>query len=168
MTRLLICWQLVLLLVPLLASVARADPAIVPDPSLTPGLARPLTLTQVCNTKWGKDERLVTDAMKAQVYQEYKIAIQRQAGRWIFPTLPGGGSAYEIDHLISRELAGADDVKNLWPEPYTGPWNAHMKDRVENRLHVEVCAGRLNLQEAQQQISTNWRAAFQRYFGEPQ
>jgi hypothetical protein len=49
------------------------------------------------------------------------------------------GRRCEIDHLISRELGGADDVKNFWPQPYgTHAWNAVLKDRVENRLHKEV------------------------------
>jgi hypothetical protein len=44
--------------------------------------------------------------------------------------------AYEIDHLISLELGGSNDIRNLWPESFdTQPWNAHAKDRLENRLH---------------------------------
>lgn len=144
----------------LAATPAFADPAIVPDPVLTPGQARDLTLEQICSTKWGHDERAVTQAMKNQVFDEYHIAAADRH-------LPDGKPAFEVDHLVSRELGGADAVANLWPEPYTGPWNAHMKDRVENRLHVEVCAGRLPLGEAQHDISTDWRAAFVRYFGEP-
>jgi hypothetical protein len=138
-----------------------------PDPALTPGVVRQLTLAEVCTTKWGKDERAVTDAMKAQVYQAYKIDIHRVAGKWLFPKFADGSSAYEVDHLISREIGGADDVKNLWPQPYTGPWNAHLKDKVENRLHVEVCAGHLSLEDAQTQIKTDWRVPYRIYFGEP-
>ena len=44
------------------------------------------------------------------------------------------GKTCEIDHLISSELGGADDVQNLWPEAYgTSPWNAHLKDKLEKR-----------------------------------
>ena len=29
------------------------------------------------------------------------------------------GSAYEVDHLISLELGGSNEVANLWPEAAT-------------------------------------------------
>jgi 5-methylcytosine-specific restriction endonuclease McrA len=41
----------------------------------------------------------------------------------------------EVDHLISRELGGADATDNLWPQPYTQHPGAHEKDRLENQLH---------------------------------
>ena len=72
---------------------------------------------------------------------------------------------YEEDHDISLELAGhPTDPRNLWPEAYAGAWGARVKDRVENRLHREVCAGRLSLREAQRMISEDWIAAYERYF----
>jgi hypothetical protein len=50
--------------------------------------------------------------------------------------VPAGNRHCEIDHLISRELGGADEVANLWPQSYGGqPWNAVLKDKLENRLH---------------------------------
>jgi hypothetical protein len=80
----------------------------------------------------------------------------------------GHGRRCEVDHLISRELGGADQIGNLWPQPYgTAPWNAVRKDGVENRLHLEVCAGRLTLQQAQEDIRTDWTAVYVRYFGRP-
>ena len=55
----------------------------------------------------------------------------------------------EIDHLISRELGGADEINNLWPQAYgTSPWNAVLKDTLENRLHKELCAGKISLKKA--------------------
>ena len=39
----------------------------------------------------------------------------------------------EIDHLISLELGGANDEKNLWPELYQGEiLNAYVKGQLEN------------------------------------
>ena len=75
------------------------------------------------------------------------------------------GKTCEIDHLIGRELGGADDVKNLWPESYGGaPWNAHFKDKLENRLHIEMCKKyTITLQEARD----DWRVAYKKYYGEP-
>jgi hypothetical protein len=71
---------------------------------------------------------------------------------------------YEVDHLISLELGGSNDIKNLWPESYrTEPWNAHVKDKLEDRLHDLVCAGRISLAEAQRAIATDWIAAYRRF-----
>ena len=35
--------------------------------------------------------------------------------------------------------------------------------RLENKLHELVCHGSLNLEEAQQGISTNWIEAYKKY-----
>ncbi|HXH64210.1 MAG TPA: hypothetical protein VNH42_01740 [Mariprofundaceae bacterium] len=80
--------------------------------------------------------------------------------------LPGHIRDYEEDHLISLELGGSpSDPRNLWPEPYAGPWGARTKDRLENRLHRLVCGGRIRLADAQQAISRDWIAAYRRYVG---
>lgn len=121
-----------------------------PNLTLTPGVVRPLSTQTVCATKWGLDRRHVTLTMKHHVFAAYGIPWAQHA-------------RYETDHLISRELGGADDERNLWPQLYTGPWNAHVKDRLENRLHREVCAGRLTLTAAQQAIRTDWIAAARRF-----
>jgi len=73
--------------------------------------------------------------------------------------------AYELDYLITPELGGADDVRNLWPEPYASTaWNAHVKDELENRLHEMVCDGQIDLSTAQNEIATNWIAAYKLHF----
>ena len=92
--------------------------------------------------------------LKHQIYVEY--GIDRNAGH------------YEIDHLIPLGVGGADTRENLWPESRdTQPWNAGVKDRLENYLHVEVCAGRLEVQDAQMAIAADWIAAYRQYLGEP-
>ena len=54
----------------LFAGLACADD--VPDPQKTPGAFRAgLTTEKICATKWGKDERHVTAAMKNQVFALY-------------------------------------------------------------------------------------------------
>jgi hypothetical protein len=77
---------------------------------------------------------------------------------------------YEEDHLISLEIGGnPTSVKNLWPEPWHGaastPWNASVKDALENRLHSLVCSGQLSLRAAQTAEATNWEAAYKKYMG---
>jgi len=66
-----------------------------------------------------------------------------------------------LDHLVSLELGGApQDVANLWPEPWTGDANAHMKDAVETHLKREVCSGAVSLAEAQRMIASDWLAVY--------
>lgn len=74
---------------------------------------------------------------------------------------------YEEDHLISLELGGAPrDPANLWPEPWIvvaadgEQAGARVKDRFENYLHAQVCAGGLTLAGAQHQIASDWFGAW--------
>lgn len=140
---------------------AGAFAGTLPDLALTPGVTRNLTLDQVCNTKWGRDARAVTPAMKTQVYAEYHMV--RYQGDCALSK-----RGCEVDHLISRELAGADDVKNLWPQPYGGVCNAVRKDQLENALHARVChkpVAQMTLDEAQHAIRTDWVTAYNLYVG---
>jgi hypothetical protein len=73
---------------------------------------------------------------------------------------------YEEDHLIPLTVGGNPrDPKNLWPEPWNGPYGAHVKDKLENKLHSLVCDGMLTLEEAQKAIATDWIAAYEKYVG---
>lgn len=74
---------------------------------------------------------------------------------------------FEVDHYISLEIGGSNDIENLWYQSYTtSPWNAHKKDRLENKLHQMVCDGIITLEQAQKEISTDWIAAYQKYIGD--
>jgi len=110
------------------------------DATLTPGVVRPLTQAQVCTVKWGADRRHVTEAMKRQVAKSYGIERRSIVAR-------GKGVCCEIDHRVPRELAGADDVANLWPQPWA---SAKLKDAEENAYHKQVCSGAMTLAVAQQ------------------
>jgi hypothetical protein len=98
--------------------------------------------------------RHTSGQLKHQVYVEY--GIDAKTGR------------YEIDHLIPLGIGGADKRENLWPESRdTKPWNANVKDRLENYLHVEICAGHMPIADAQKAIAMDWVAAYRKYLGEP-
>ena len=72
---------------------------------------------------------------------------------------------YELDHLITPELGGAPDPRNLWPQRYTSRvWNAHVKDRLEQLLPRLVCDGQVALETAQHDIALDWIAAYKKYF----
>jgi hypothetical protein len=66
----------------------------------------------------------------------------------------------EVDHLISLELGGSNDIKNLWPEPYLPRPGARQKDVLENWLHKQVCSGKMPLSDAQRMIATDWYAPY--------
>ena len=143
---------------------ATARDLTLPDHAVTPGATVKITLRKLCSTKWGRDERKVTAAMKRQAFANYGLIGNADEAC----TPDKSGRRCEVDHLISRELGGADSVKNLWPQPYgSQPWNAVRKDRVENRLHKEACAGRISLRKAQQEIAQDYRIPYRRYFGDP-
>ena len=76
--------------------------------------------------------------------------------------------AWELDHLVPLELGGAaQDMANLWPQPWDGDANAHMKDAVEVFLNAEVCRGAMSLADAQREIATNWLQVFRAQGLEP-
>jgi hypothetical protein len=144
------------LLAVLLAAVALpalADPPIRPDHRLTPGAVFAVTVAQIRVPGYSRRVRNVPQSEKDAVYAEYGIRTHRPR-------------EYEVDHLISLELGGSNSIRNLWPESYlTQPWNAHVKDRLEDRLHALVCDGQLPLATAQHAIATDWIAAYKRYVG---
>ena len=142
----------------LLPAVASADPVApqsLPDPHLTPGATVAATATDICRPGYARSVRHVTRRTEARVFHEYGLR-------------RGDGAKYEVDHLISLELGGSNAIQNLWPQRAdTHPWNSHLKDRLENRLHALVCSGALSLQRAQRAIAVNWIAAYRQYLGAP-
>ncbi|MFC3532883.1 HNH endonuclease [Vogesella facilis] len=157
MRALFLAAQLLLLSLP-----ARAGD--IPDLALTPGTVRSgLTREQICSIKWGRDERHVTAAMKREIFLRYGYS-----GNDDPQCVPAGKRRCEVDHLVSRELGGADEIDNLWPQAYgTSPWNAVLKDKLENRLHKEMCAGSITLEAARQMLVNDWREAYRQYYGAP-
>ena len=122
-----------------------------PNRALTPGLARPVTREQLCASEPVKN-RVVPVSLRRQVFEEYGMSNAEP-------------QAYEVDYLITPALGGADDIRNLWPQSYSSTvWNAQVKDSLEDRLRDLVCAGKLDLTEAQREIAANWIEAYQRYF----
>ena len=150
----------------LAALVSRAEDPIRPDPKLTPGAVfTNVTVEQITQkgyaNKLNGGVRHVTAAVKRQVFTEY------------FGRIPGMQGHYEIDHLISLELGGSNDPKNLWPESYyTEPFNAHVKDKLEDRMAANVRhelerhghdSATALLKQYQREIAANWIAAYHKY-----
>lgn len=118
------------------------------DFACTPGAIFNVTAKQICKPGYSKSVRNVSTKIKNQVFKEYGVKSH--------PT-----GTYEVDHLISLELGGSNDIANLWPEAANPKPGFHEKDKVENYLHSQVCKGIMNLSQAQEIISTNWLQIYQ-------
>jgi hypothetical protein len=89
----------------------------------------------------------VPQSVKNQVYTSYGIK-SRRAGQ------------YEVDHLVSLQLGGSNDISNLWPEAASPKPGFHEKDKVENYLHDQMCKGNMTLKQVQIAIATNWLTVY--------
>jgi hypothetical protein len=123
-----------------------------PNLRLTPGATDPVSTSEICGGATTRTAPVVPVSLKRKVFELYGVT-------------PPRPDAYEVDYLITPELGGATDIRNLWPEPYQDTvWNAHVKDQLEDRLHRMVCSGDVDLATAQRDISTDWIAAYRKYF----
>ena len=114
-----------------------------PDPACTPGSVVTRDSAQVCAAGYAAGAGVVPESLKADVYAAYGI------------TNPVPGD-YQIDHLVPLSLGGSSDISNLWPNPVAPEPGYNEKDRVEAYLQQQVCSGNMSLEQAQEQIATNW------------
>ena len=121
-----------------------------PDPRCTPGSVDPAVNqanigSTICRSgytaKVRPPESETSRAKFGVAYPAYRIP---------------DGARSELDHLVSLELGGSNDITNLWPEVGSVP---NPKDKVENALNRAVCGGRVSLAAAQRAIATNWMTA---------
>lgn len=142
---------------------ARMGPSdIYPDAARTPGATDP-DITQdnirdtICSPHWS------TRSIRPPA--EYTTRLKREQIR-DFGLPDDSLRDYEEDHLIPLELGGnPQDPRNLWPEAYEtsiADGGAHSKDKVENYLHDQVCAGNIALGEAQREIANDWYAVYEK------
>ena len=127
--------------------------AILNDLIFTSGdVIRTETKETLCNGTFRTSSvRNVPESVKLAACAEYGISKANCTGK-----------TYEIDHLISLEIGGSNDLKNLWPEPYAEPLGARDKDKIENELHRLVCNDTITLSEAQSCIANDWYACAQK------
>ena len=74
-------------------------------------------------------------------------------------------AAFELDHAVPLETAGnPTSTDNLWLQKWTGPMNAHQKDRLENEMHRLVCSGKVTLKQAQDCfMNCGWVACYKQW-----
>lgn len=114
-----------------------------PNHSKTPGAVVTTDAAKVCMPGYAHRVRHVPYAERDRVYLAYGIPRGHRKG-------------YVIDHLISLELGGSNEERNLWPQPRA---EAKAKDRIEGELHAAVCSEHLPLRDAQARIAHDWRVA---------
>lgn len=124
--------------------------AFLNDLHVTPGDVRTTDTALICHGST-KTIRNVPQSRKDSTYLLYGQPLKHPRG------------AYEVDHLISLELGGSNDLKNLWPQPAKPIPGFHEKDQLENELHLLICDGTLSAIEAQQAIATDWLSAYNKY-----
>jgi hypothetical protein len=146
------CPPLLLAGLALSAAAHVADFAIVPDPTLTPGVVKTTDVVDICShgtrelCHWSRER-------DDQIMAEYGLP-------------PGPHPDFEIDYLVLLGMGGADDDRNLWPEPRRSVepvWNAEAKDRLEWKLRDMVCAGEIISAEAQAAFMDDWTEAYGQY-----
>jgi hypothetical protein len=111
-----------------------------PDSACTPGDILSTSTAVICKFKYATSVRNVSSELKREVLAEYGIPSNK---RYL----------YQIDHLISLNLGGSNNISNLFPETLA---MEKIKSEFEESLYIEVCSGKMNVEVAQKQISTNW------------
>jgi hypothetical protein len=125
-------------------ATAAAGAWTLPNAATTPGAIGSSDPAVVCQYGYASSHRNVPYAVRDRVYNEYGIARGLRKGR------------YRIDHLVPLEIGGANDERNLWPQPLA---ESKRKDEVENELRVAVCVRHtITLATAQAAIARNWTA----------
>jgi hypothetical protein len=126
-----------------------------PDRRCSPGAYySKLTKTVICSAGFRTSSiRNVPQSEKYAVESEYRMA-QKLYGRTL-----------EIDHIVSLELGGSNDIANLFPERARPAPGYKVKDRLENKLHGLVCSGQKSLRSAQREIATNWQKLYRKVYG---
>ena len=123
--------------------------SLYPNPKLTPGAILTADASKLCMPGYSSTVRNVSTATKKQVYAEYGLNYPQPTG------------SYEVDHFISLELGGSNDITNLWPEPASPTPGFHQKDQFENFEHEQICKGIITVQEAQRRMVTDWYYYYQ-------
>ena len=132
-------------------ATASAEAGALPIRALTPGATARVTANDLCAGRGPSKEPIAVSVRQAVLHDYRMDGIADEE--------------YELDYLITPELGGSSDRRNLWPERYgSRVWNARVKDELEGLLPALVCRGAIDLVTAQQDIAADWIAAYKKYF----
>lgn len=131
-----------ILFAPIVAAVmlghCHAD-GLLPDHQCTPGAVETTDVNVICGQST-RERRDVSTAEKRQVFAAYGIPWADRA-------------KYEADHLIPLCAGGANDIRNIWPQPLE---QAHVKDKLEEESKRRICRGEITPEAAQAMFETDW------------
>jgi hypothetical protein len=101
------------------------------------------------------DYRDVPQSRKEAVKTEYGMKLDKY------------GKTLEIDHVISLELGGSNDIANLFPEKRGVSPGYIVKDALENRLPRRRLHGSHDdtACSAEKAIARNWETLFKKVYG---
>ncbi len=143
------------------AQPVRGDGKYLPNPHFTPGQTDPALTESVLRDPSFRTEEVrdVTRDMRIQVFAEYGMDWNVVDHR-----------KYELDHLIPLGVGGASAERNLWPEPlhvdvHGQDLGAKTKDRLEDKVIKLFREGRLSLQTAQSEFTTDWTKSYESLVG---
>src|SRR5262245_47346817 len=126
-----------------------------PDRDCSPGAYyKKLTKSVICSPTFRTGPiRNVPQSLKFAVEREYGMEEKRY------------GSALEVDHIISLQLGGSNDIANLFPEGLFAHPGYKVKDKLENKLQDLVCDGTMTLRSVQRGIAGDWQKLYKKVIG---
>jgi hypothetical protein len=137
------------------AHYAHDGKALLPDPTVTPGVVLTTDKAKICKVGYAKTVPQVPQSDKDKVFAMYGVQPStRTVNGKIIPV------CCQVDRIISAKLGGSNDIKNLWPQPYSPKPGAHEKDALEDWLLKQVCAGTIPIEKAQQDLAKDWYIAY--------
>lgn len=100
--------------------------------------------------------RDVPESVKMSAYVRQGIQGNHQG-------LCDGFRGCEVDHRVSLEAGGSNDLSNLIVAPYFGACNMAMKDVLENKIHRLICSDQLSVTQGQEYLYNDWETAYKLY-----
>jgi hypothetical protein len=104
--------------------------------------------------------RSAMNLARAQTLAETK---RKSGSVWRNAWAKGPHNQCEGPCCAARSRGPPLDLRNLKLQPWAGVCNAHVKDDLERRLSIMVCAGDATLNGARHEIATDWRAAYKKW-----
>ena len=109
----------------------------------------------ICTTKTSTI-RNVPEKVKKAVYARQGIKANHKGSC-------EGNRGCELDHRISLDVGGSNNISNLIVKPYFGECNMQQKDALENKLHKLICKDLINVDIAQDYLFNDWETAYKLY-----
>ncbi|HEY4025899.1 MAG TPA: hypothetical protein VGO86_05660 [Candidatus Dormibacteraeota bacterium] len=126
-----------------------SGPIARPNHRLTPGVIATRDATVVCQQPIHVKSR-ISYAEELNVLALYGISVANEHN-------------YGLDYLVPLQLGGADVQANLWPAPLTVGVGYHEKEQLNYRIRTHVCQGDIPLDQAQQQMISDWSVLYAKY-----